>query len=374
MSLSDEFVEHQGIYLLNHSVGLPLRGAEAAATKAFWQPWQAANGQVWDHWLQAIECFRQQLADLFNNESANFCPQTSLSSAVAKIIDSVHLDKNKNCILLSEEDFPSIAFALQKAAGEGYRLKFIPANQDSSDLSVWQQQITQDVGLVLVTHVQSNNGRQLPVAAITEFCRHRGIVSIVDIAQSAGIVPIDFCVWHADFVVGSCVKWIGGGPGAAYLWVNPRIIDRCEPRTVGWFSHRDPFEFDIHHFDYAGDALRFWGGTPSVYPFVVATRSLAFINQIGVETIRKQNLNFADTLIAGIREQYLISPREHQQRGGTLILDFGSDQSRVIEQLQRSQVHFDSRAKGIRLSPHICNNEAEIALLADCLANCLADY
>ena len=101
---------------------------------------------------------------------------------------------------------------------------------------------------------------------------------------------------------------------------------------------------------------------------------ILFINQIGVETIRTRNLNFADTLIAGIGEQYLISPREHQLRGGKLILDCGSDQSRVIEQLQRSQVHFDSRAKGIRLSPHICNNEAEIALLADCLANCLADY
>ena len=54
--------ERQGIYLLSHSVGLPLPNAERAAAKAFWTPWETGNGDIWQHWLGTIEAFRAELA------------------------------------------------------------------------------------------------------------------------------------------------------------------------------------------------------------------------------------------------------------------------------------------------------------------------
>ena len=359
------FTEHSGTYLLSHSVGLPLQDAQKAAAITFWQPWQQAEGEVWTHWLAAIDSFRGQLAILLNAQLGSFCPQTSLSSAVAKIVDSLTLDNNRSCILLSEEDFPSIAFALQKAAGEGMRLKFMPADADTSDLTVWEQQMTSDVGMVLITHVQSNNGRQLPVKKITELSRGKGILSLVDIAQSVGILPISLGDWQADFVVGSCVKWIGGGPGAAFMWVNPQVIDRCQPQNVGWFSHTDPFEFDIHNFSYASDALRFWGGTPSVHPFVVAAHSLKFINKTGVDNIRAHNLILADKIIQVISPAVVKSPFQPDKRSGTLIIHFGKRHTAMVSRLLEQQVHFDSRTKGIRLSPHLCNNIRQIDAILD---------
>ena len=357
------FSPHLGTYLLSHSVGLPLRDAEQAAAAAFWQPWQSGNGDIWSHWLKAIDSFRAQLATLLNGDLDSFCPQSSLSSAVAKIIDSLTLDKAKNTILLSEEDFPSIAFALQKAGAGGYRLKFIPAQADTSELNVWADHMTADVGMVLVTHVQSNNGRQLPVQKITELSRSKGIISLVDIAQSIAILPIDLQAWSADSVVGSCVKWVGGGPGAAFMWVRPEIIARCEPQNVGWFSHADPFEFDIHQFKYADNALRFWGGTPSVYPYVVAAHSLQFINSTGVDVIRAHNLLLCDKIIEALSPTQLVSPADVQSRSGTVIIHFGDHQETLVTRLQAQQVHFDSRAKGIRLSPHLCNSSQQIEAL-----------
>jgi kynureninase len=361
-----QFVAHEGIYMLSHSVGLPLIGAEQAAASAFWQPWQRGNADIWHHWLAEIEAFRQQLAVLLNTEMANICPQSSLSSAVSKIIYSLPSRPERPVILLSEEDFPSIAFALQKTASLGYQLKFIPADTDTSDLAQWDQQMSEEVGMVLVTHVQSNNGRQLPVQKITELARQKGILSLVDVAQSAGIIPIDLQQWQADFVVGSSVKWIGGGPGAAFLWVDPEIVEQCQPNNVGWFSHENPFEFDIHHFRYAADALRFWGGTPSVYPFAVAANSLAQINAMGVDKIRANNIALSDRIIQAIPASVLISPRSEAQRGGTLVLNFAQYQEQVVSRLNASQVHFDTRAKGIRLSPHSCNSTEQIEGLVSC--------
>ena len=362
----NQFIAHEGIYMLSHSVGLPLVGAEQAASSAFWQPWQSGNGDIWNHWLGEIAAFREQLAVLMNTQMANICPQTSLSSAVSKIIYSLPVRKQRPVILLSEEDFPSIAFALQKTASLGYQLRFIPADSDTSDLTFWDRQMSDDVGMVLVTHVQSNNGRQLPVQQITELARQKGILSLVDVARSVGIIPIDLQQWQADFVVGSSVKWIGGGPGAAFLWVDAEIVEQCQPDNVGWFSHENPFEFDIHHFRYAPDALRFWGGTPSVYPYTVAANSLSQINATGVDKIRANNIALSDRIIQAIPASALISPHSEAQRGGTLVVDFGQHQQQVVSRLNNSQVHFDTRAKGIRLSPHSCNTVAQIEQLISC--------
>jgi|TARA_B110000046_G_C12988988_1_gene396982 kynureninase len=358
--------ERQGIYLLSHSVGLPLPNAERAAAKAFWTPWETGNGDIWQHWLGTIEAFRAELALLLNSNIGNICPQSSLSSAVGKVIYSLDLAADKKVILLSEEDFPSIAFALQKGVSSGYTLKFIDAGADTSDMTIWRSQMTEDVGLVLVTHVQSNNGRQLPVQQITDLARSRQILSLVDVAQSVGILPINLAQWQADFVVGSCVKWIGGGPGAAFLWVDSPMIEHCQPQSVGWFSHQDPFEFDIHHFRYADDALRFWGGTPTVYPFAVAANSVQAINAIGVNNIRQNNLELSDQIIQAVPSEALISPVQEDLRGGTLVLDFGRRQDAVMRRLINLNVHFDCRVKGMRLSPHTCNNEDQIGALIKC--------
>ncbi|MDG0969484.1 MAG: aminotransferase class V-fold PLP-dependent enzyme [Porticoccaceae bacterium] len=361
--IANRFVDQQGIYLLSHSVGLPLKSSLAGARDAFWQPWLGADEHIWSQWLGQIEHFRDQLGLLLNSDSCNFCPQTTISSAVNKIIFSLSARSDKNIILMSEEDFPSVAYALQQACGLDYQVRYIPAGVDLNDMSIWDEYLTDDVALVLITQVQSNNGVQLPVDAITAIAAHRSIRSIVDIAQAIGILPIDIQTGSADFIVGSCVKWLSGGPGAAFLWVSPDIIEQCHPQNVGWFSHEDPFEFDIHNFRYAKDALRFWGGTPSVYPFCVASSNLEFVNSFGVAVLREHNVQLCQQIIDSLDQDELMSPAIANQRSGTLIVHFGKRHQQITNSLRREGIKFDSRSKGIRLSPHIYNTEDQISTL-----------
>ncbi|WP_350637139.1 aminotransferase class V-fold PLP-dependent enzyme, partial [Pseudoalteromonas sp. GW168-MNA-CIBAN-0100] len=77
-----------------------------------------------------------------------------------------------------------------------------------------------------------------PVYDIVAISKLTNSLSIIDGAQSAGVIPLDLSVLDADFLIGSSVKWLCGGPGAAYLWVNKTQIEYCEPKDVGWFSHQ----------------------------------------------------------------------------------------------------------------------------------------
>jgi len=367
--IAEKFVKHKGTYLLSHSVGLPLKASRTEVEEEFWKPWIESNGDEWNHWLSYMERFRKQLGLLLNSDAKNFCPQTNISSAVTKIIFSLELPRKKNVILMSEEDFPSVAFALQKSQSLGYKIRYIPTGLDLNNIEVWNDYLKDDVALVLVTQVQSNNGIQLPIAPITALAKQRSIMTLIDIAQSIGILSIDIKKWSADFIVGSCVKWLSGGPGAGFMYVNPDIIKYCKPCDVGWFSHEDPFEFKIHNFRYAKDALRFWGGTPSIHPYLVAFRSLKFVCSVGIDKIRQHNITMSDQIIKTLDKKELISPSDAKRRSGTMIIHFGDSQNRMVKILRDNNIHLDSRAKGMRLSPHLYNSKAQMDSLESLINN-----
>ena len=361
------FLPHDGIYLLNHSVGRPPIATRNAVLEGFFEPWESGDAEVWPIWLEKIENFRNAVAQLLNARATDICPQTNLSSAATKIIHALPRRKGKTVIVCSELDFPSIGFVLTQAERAGYTVRMIPAHLNIQNLDTWRNYLAEDVALTLITQVLSNTGQLLPVQEITELTRTRDIVSIVDICQSVGAIPIDLQKWCADFAIGSCVKWLCGGPGAAFLWVDPHILEACEPMDVGWFSHADPFEFDIKNFRYADSALRFWGGTPSVLPYVMACAGLNTIQTIGVNNIRGHNLALTDQILNALPPEYAITPEQPAMRGGTLVLNPGNKTNRVVERLNHARVRFDTRDTGIRMSPHIYNTQEQMNTVLSCI-------
>jgi len=359
-NFKDDFILTNSNYLLNHSVGRPLTTSENDFAERFYEPWKKSNDEPWEKWLETINDFTLSLAKIFNAKQSEFCPQVNLSSGLTKILMSLkQVQKKKSVVLVSEIDFPGMGFALKKSLPEDCEIRFIPANEDITNSSIWDAYMTEDIDLVFVSHAYSNTGQLSPISDVISMARSRDIISILDIAQSAGIVPIDLTALKPDFMLGSSVKWLCGGPGAAYLWVNTERLSSCEPKDVGWFSHENPFEFDIHNFRYHDSALKFWGGTPVVAPFVIATNSINYFTKIGIKNIRKHN----QALIAKTANEIdleFVSPRDEAIRGGTMILDFGSNQQKVLNHLQDNNIGVDLRSHGIRISPHIYNDEQDI--------------
>lgn len=359
------FAPSKKIYLLSHSVGRMPLNAKQAMQDSFFSPWESDGHDIWDHWLNAIDDFRKALSSLFNANPNTFCPQSNISSGLVKVVQSLPKSNSKNVILMCESDFPSAGFVLQQAQSMGYQLRVLPGNADVQNIDTWDQALKDDVHCVFITHVQYATSKRSPVEQICELARSRDILSIVDIAQSAGVVPIDFNKWNSDVVVGSCIKWLCGGPGAGYLWINEDLLEQLKPSDVGWFSHRNPFEFDINNFEYANDSARFWGGTPSVSPYVVAANSINMINQFGVSKIQQHNQTLINMLSASIPLDAMVSPNQGQPRGGTLVVN-PKNRSDIEKSLDEKGVQYDARALGLRFSPHIYNTKEEIKLLVEC--------
>ena len=70
-----------------------------------------------------------------------------------------------------------------------------------------------------------------------ERAREVGALVLLDAYQSLGTVPVDVQALGVDMVCGGSVKWLCGGPGAAYLYVRPGLMEELEPRITGWAAH-----------------------------------------------------------------------------------------------------------------------------------------
>lgn len=366
MNWREEFwLPEGGPYLLSHSVGCLMRDAAAGVERGFLAPWRLRGADAWPEWLAAIEEFRAALATLLGGHAAHYCPQTNLSSGLAKVLTALPpAEAGRNVVLASEHCFPSMAFVLERAAGQVARF-IAPTEEPQAAFESWRRALAApDVRAALITHVHYATGLAAPAAEIAALCRRLGIVSILDVAQSAGILPIDVEAIGADVVLGSCVKWLCGGPGAGFLWVHPALIGRMTPADVGWFSHQDPFEFDPHHFIYATDARRFWGGTPSVAPFVMAAAAVRRLTEIGIKTVRGHNLGLQRLLAERIGRRWSFACPE-SVRGGTCCIPTGARLTRVQEALRERGVRFDQRADILRLSFHLYNDETDALAVAE---------
>ena len=196
-----------------------------------------------------------------------------------------------------------------------------------------------------------------------------GALVLLDVYQSAGTVPLALEAWGCDMACGGSVKWACGGPGAAYLYVRPDLRPKLAPMATGWFSHAQPFAFDMGPMRYADDAWRFVGGTMAIPAIYTARAGWELVARVGVEAIRAKSLRQTKLLrdLVEARGLKVNTPAADDARGGTVCFDFPGAEEISRELLGRRFFH-DYRPKcGIRASPHFYTTDDEIRALADAI-------
>ena len=353
-------------YFLSHSIGAQPKTYDETIAKAYLEPWRSAGASAWDPWFEALNTFRAGLGALIGADANDICPQTNVSSGLAKILFALPDRPARRKIVLTEDDFPTVGFTLAQARRLGYELVFLPGGEQLADPDAWAPAFQDDVQLVLVTQVFSNTSVLAPCAEIARRAKGAGVFSVFDIAQAAGAVPVKLNEWGADFALGTSQKYLCGGTGASYLWASPKAAAQVEPMDVGWFSHKNPFEFDIRHFEYADGAARFTGGTPSFGPYAGAAAAQTIFNATGIDAIYEHNQRLLSALIRALPDDAFFSMRQQGARGGGAIIKV-RDYDVAAADLREAGVIHDTRKGGVRVSVHLYNDENDIAALVEVL-------
>jgi kynureninase len=370
-----------GIYALAHSVGPLCKAARHSLNNNFLETWQHLGGDAWPKWLAQITRFQQALAALLSADFNDFCPQPSVSLAFSLWLSAQsknRMSKQRRKVLMHEDAFASLGFAVQGLC-DTYNIELVLLNTPANDLDAWEQVLSKnEVFACLITHAHSNTGELSDVAAIINIAKQHKVLTCVDIAQSVGIIPIDLRLWQADCVVGSCVKWLSGGPGAAFMYVPVEQANTLTPEHLAWFSHENPFEFDIRHFAPANGAMRFWGGTPSIAPYTMAAAAIEQHNGYSTALFREHN----QLLMRLFLKDYPFDIPRHYEKltqtnkrleaktaySATLCLALPkSNAHSLCEALGKHQLKFDQRNGQIRLSFSAINHADEVQTINEIL-------
>lgn len=155
------------------------------------------------------------------------------------------IDWQKNDhLLLSDCEHPGIvATAREISRRFGVEVSTCPlmATLNNGDpVDVIAQHLRPNTRLVVVSHILWNTGQVLPLAKIVEVCRQHNsatpIRTLVDAAQSVGLLPLNLTQLGADFYAFTGHKWWCGPPGVGGLYVRPEARESLQPTFIGWRS------------------------------------------------------------------------------------------------------------------------------------------
>jgi kynureninase len=297
--------------------------------------------------------------------------QPCVTMAHAVVFSALDFSSKRPGIVTDAMHFPSILYLIDQEQSRGAKVTVVPSDDGISvDTERLLDAIDEKTALVNVSHVFFKSAYVHDVAAIAAKARRVGAITLVDGYQAVGTIPVDVKALGVDAYIGGCLKWLCGGPGAAFLWVDPAARCRLEPRLTGWMAHQEPFRFESKLVR-RNDAWRFLHGTPSIPALYAARPGLEIVNRIGVDAIRAKSLRQTDRLLdlADRHGFRCTTPRTHALRGGTVAVDVenGHEISRSLKSLD---ILCDYRpGAGIRLSPHFYNRDDELDAAIDAIVD-----
>jgi selenocysteine lyase/cysteine desulfurase len=147
---------------------------------------------------------------------------------------------NTDEVLTFSDNHPSNLNAWrEKARRFGYSVSSVaqvsPHPGTQAYVDAFSKAITPRTKVLAFSHVSSNSGDLLPAAELCRLARDRGVLSVVDGAQSFGILDNDLSTMKPDFYTGSAHKWPCGPKETGLLYINSAVHDRIFPSVVSLY-------------------------------------------------------------------------------------------------------------------------------------------
>ena len=349
-------------YLISNSLGAVPAAAELAL-KDYFETWATRGVRAWEEgWWTLAADLGGLVAPLIGARPGDVVFQPNVTLAHALVFSAFDFQAGRPKVVTDAMHFPSILYLLEGLHAQGIEVVAVPSQDGLSvDAERLIDAIDERTAFVNISHVLFKSSHVHDIAAIAAKARKVGAVTIIDGYQSVGSIQVDVLSLGLDIYIGGCLKWLCGGPGAAFLWVRPELQARLTPRLTGWMASNQPFAFapDLNR---RTDIWRFLHGTPNIPALYAARAGLEIINEVGISAIRAKSRRQTSYLLA-LADRLgfpCTTPRDPDRRGGTVALNLphGYEISRA---LKAREILCDYRpGAGIRLSPHFYNRYAEL--------------
>ncbi len=361
-------------YLVNHSLGAMPRTVYAKL-QSFADQWATRGVRAWaEGWWSAPVDVGNQVARLMNAPRNSVVMHQNVSVIESLVASALDFSGPRNKVVYTDQNFPTVMYVWEAMRRHGARIVCV---ESDDGIGVPTERllaaIDEETLVVPISHVCFKSSYLQDAAAVCARAREVGALVVLDTYQSLGTVPVDVQALDVDMVCGGSVKWLCGGPGAAYLYVKPDVRQRLEPGITGWAAHAEPFAFEPGPQRYADGPERMLHGSPAVASLLTATAGYEIIEEVGVDAIRDWSVRLTERLRENMLERGFTvpSPVDPARRGGTLTIGLNEDEDgpAYVAALAERGVLVDHRpGAGIRVSPHFYTRSEELEAFAEMMS------
>lgn len=229
------------------------------------------------------------------------------------------------------------------------RISYIPANPDGS-LAYDYLNTLDAPDLVVATHASNVTGEALDVDRLVSWAHAHGAPFILDVAQSAGCIPISFDAWDIDVMCGTGHKALLGPQGTGFMLISPRL--QLHPWLVGG-SGID--SLNPHMPAHMPDGCE--AGTRNTPGIAGLGAGITWLLDHGLPTLHEQEQNLVASLIARLRDLAcvrMVGPAGRGELPQTPVVSFvmsGKDTGALADTLA---THYDIATRaGLHCAPRM---------------------
>jgi isopenicillin-N epimerase len=266
-------------------------------------------------------------------------------------------------VLLFSDNHPSNDVAWkEKAKRFGYKVTIVEAVNPHPGaeyyVDAFTKALTPRTKVLGVTHLTSTVGDLLPVQELCRIARERGVLTLVDGAQSLGLIDLNLREMDPDFYTSSAHKWPCGPKEAGVLFINKRSDQKVWPSIYSAYPGAVGISKSFESFGQRDE--------PAIRAFGVA---LQLQTKIGRAAIEQRARELTQALIAGLRAIEGVKLWTHADPARSVaVVSFrpgGLDPDKLTLALyEKDRIICAKRPGadrgGLRFSPHFYNSHAEI--------------
>ncbi len=305
------------IYLDGNSLGVMPKAAATRIAQTVSAEWGEMLITGWNKagWMAQPIALGDRIGRLIGAVPGTTVLGDTLSIKVYQALHSaITLNPNRKTILSDTGNFPSdlyMADGLIRALNDGHILKTVAPEEVEAHLD-------EDVAVLMLTQVDYRTGRMHDMAKLTQKAHKHGVITVWDLAHSAGAVPVDLTAAQADFAVGCTYKYLNAGPGApAFIYVAPQHAETVHPALSGWLGHEAPFAFDTEYRPGRG-IERMRVGTPPVLQMAALEAAMDIWDNVDMQAVRAKSIELTSLFIKEVEatctDLILNAPRDAATR------------------------------------------------------------
>lgn len=331
------------------------------------------------------EFAREKLKNFINADTKEEIVFTSGSTESLNMIVNGYFKynlKENDEVLITKAEHASNILPWYELENEiGIKVKYIPLTDNHTvTLDNVKSSITEKTKVISIAHISNVIGDVRPIKDIIEYAHQKGILVVIDGAQSVGHINVDVKDLDIDFMAMSAHKMCGP-TGVGALYAKYDLLDKIEPYKYGGgmnVSFTDPKNIEYMDLPYKLEA-----GTQNIEGVIGYGKAIDYINSIGIDNIEEYTLTLKRYLVDKLKEVKNINIYNATIEGSTLTFNidkiFAQDVSIYLDKYNiavRSGEHCAKKLDDeigikntVRVSLYFYNNKEDIDKLVDALKN-----